>query len=473
MKRIIAIILLTALLLAGCGAQDAPGQDGVPTNVPDTDMTIATAEPGNEAQALEFPTISETVLVDESGVKITAKSLDIGDWYGPEIKLLIENNTDTGLTVQCRNLSVNGYMVDSLISCDVASGKKANDGLTIYASSLEQCGIKTIADVEFSFHIFTTDGWDDYLDTAPVVIRTSAADTYSYEYDDSGDLLYQENGITIISKGMYSGDGEQGLSVYIQNESGFPITAQIRDLSINGFMSDCIFSPDIANGKRAISSIKFSSSSIEENEITEIEDVTFRFHVFNSEDWGETFGSEPITITKDGKVIAQTESQEVTESEAETIAITDDKTISIGNIKIPLVGEQVIREVREDGVIASLTPGVSATSVYYSEIGSLSGNLTAALQQAGFAYPSNRVGKEGSYYDIDVLAASVEFTLFATTDGKFWMVGTFYDSQYVYTVSYATNDASERELQNFVDLLGRVELVREGLELTGYRNQAG
>lgn len=156
---------------------------------------------------------------------------------------------------------------------------------------------------------------------------------------------------------------------------------------------------------------------------------------------------------------------DVTESTAETIAV--------GNIKIPLIGEQVIREAREDGVIASLTPGVSAASVYYSEIGSLSGNLTAALQQAGFAYPSNRAGKDSSYYDIDVLSTSVEFTLFATTDGKFWMVGTFYDSQYVYTVSYTTSDTSEEELRNFTELLGRVELVGGEAELTGYRNQVG
>lgn len=467
MKRIIAIILLMALLLAGCGAQNVPNQGVEPGTAPIVNM--AQTEPSDETQVFEPPTINETVLVDELGVKITAKSLNFGDWYGPEIKLLIENNTDTGLTVQCRNLSVNGYMVDSLISCDVASGKKANDGLTIYSSSLEQCGIETIADIEFSFHIFTTDGWDDYLDTAPIVIQTSASDTYNYEYDDSGDLLYQGNGVTLISKGMYNNDGEQGLSVYIQNESGFPITVQIRDLSINGFMSDCIFSPDIANGKRAVSNIKFSSSSIEENEIAEIEDVTFRFHIFNSNDWGETFGSESITVTKGGKVMGQTEPQEVTESTAGTIAITDDKTISVGNIKIPLAGEQVIREVREDGVLASLTPGVSGASVYYSQIIEyLGGRYTAAMQHTGFINLENRVSSEYSYFNLPVLGESVEFTLTATSDGIYWVIGTFYDDQYVYTVSYATSDTSESELKNFTDFLDRTAPVGSEIQITSY-----
>ena len=77
----------------------------------------------------------------------------------------------------------------------------------------------------------------------------------------------------------------------------------------------------------------------------------------------------------------------------------------------------------------------------------------AAVQQASSENPENRVKKDSSYFTLDVLSVPVRFSLFATADGKYWAVGTFYDSQYVYTISYVTIDTSEDELKNFTDLL--------------------
>lgn len=465
MKKIVALMLCLALLLVGCNSDNTPETAQAEESTVATTEAAKVTEPTVPPAESTFPgsdvaTIRETVLVDELGVRITAKSIDYDDWYGPAIKLLIENNTDTGLTVQCRNASVNGYMVDTLISCDVASGKKANDELTIYQSSLEQCGIDTIADIEFTFHIFTTDGWDDFLDTEPITLKTTVADSYNYAFDDSGDLLYQENGITVVSKGVYEDSGEHGVLVYICNESGFPITAQIRDLSVNGFMINSIFSPDIANGKHAIDKIKFSDSSLEENEIVEIEDVEFSFHIFNSNDWRQTFDSGIITIEKNGVASMQ---------EAEDNTATEDTIFSFGNLNFSfLAGQEIISEA-DDGMSAKVTPKVSAISVYSSEIiDSLGGRYTAAMQHVGFINLENRVSSEYSYFNLPVLEESVEFTLTATSDGIYWVIGTFYDDQYVYTVSYATSDTSESELKNFTDFLGRIAPVGSEIQITSY-----
>lgn len=464
MRKIAALVLCLALLLVGCGSNNAQetGQEESTFSVTEsskaTESIVATVE--TESPVPEVASITETVLVDELGIKITAKSIDYDDWYGPAIKLLIENNTDTGLTVQCRNASVNGYMVDSLISCDVASGKKANDELTIYKSSLEQCGIDTIADIEFTFHIFTTDGWDDFLDTDPITLKTTAADSCNYTFDDAGDLLYQENGITVVSKGVYEDSGEHGVLVYICNESGFPITAQIRDLSVNGFMINSIFSPDIASGKHAIDKIKFSDSSLKENEITEIEDVEFSFHIFNSNDWRQTFDSGIITIAKNGVASMQ---------EVEDSTATEDTSFSFGNLNFSLLAGQEITSEADDQILAKITSDVSAISVFYSEIiDYLGGRYTAAMQHAGFITLENRVSSEYSYFNLPILSESVEFTITKTTNGVYWVIGTFFDEQYVYTISYGTTDISKTELSNFTDFLDRIEPVGGDLEITSY-----
>ena len=259
-----------------------------------TNSTTSTVSP-NKA---ETPTITETVLVDEPGVKITAKSLKDDSLFGPEIKLLIENNSGKDLTFQARNSSVNGYMISTMMSVDVADGKKANDAMTFSNSELEACGIDTIADMEFSFHIFTTEDWDTYLDTSVIQLKTSAAETYEYTYDDSGDIAYEKNEVKIVVKGLQDDSIlGPGIVVYIENTGNKNITVQARTVSINGFMVDPLFSSDVLAGKRCVDSITFLSSDLEENEITEIETVELSFHIFNSENWNTIADTDTVTIT--------------------------------------------------------------------------------------------------------------------------------------------------------------------------------
>lgn len=242
-------------------------------------------------------TVEQTVLVDQDNVVITATGMD-ESVFGPELKLLIENNSDTNLTFQVRNASVNGYMADTMMSEDVAAGKKSNTKITFTTSGLKECGIDTFANVEFSFHIFTTDGWDDYLDTDAITVETSAAATYTQTIDDSGEVFYDSDGIKIVGKGLPSDDSifGPGLIIYIENNSDTDRTVQVRDTSVNGFMIDTVMSQDVVAGKKAITAVTFLSSSLEENSITDITFVETSFHIFDTEDWSNEIDTDPITI---------------------------------------------------------------------------------------------------------------------------------------------------------------------------------
>lgn len=309
MKRILSFILalLLMLSLAGCsssgGTVQEPasvstgGSDNVSTQ-PD-EPAPGDAAPGETAQSeSDDAVISETVLVDEAGVKITAKELE-NNLFGAAIKLLIENGSGKDLTFQSRNTSVNGYMIETMMSVDVVDGKKANDTLTFLRSELDACGIGTIADMEFSFHIFTTSDWDTYLDTDSIQLKTSAADSYPYTFDDSGHVVYDENGLKIVVKGLSEDTSifGPGIIVYLENTGNENITVQTRDVSINGFMVDTLFSCDVLIGKHAVDSITFLSSALEDNEITEIKDVELSFHIFNAESWNTIADTETVTIS--------------------------------------------------------------------------------------------------------------------------------------------------------------------------------
>lgn len=297
MKKVLCFLLAMTMIfsLSGCGDGDEKSKKEDNSGLSSGD---AVSEDVKQPKKTEDETIPEQVLLDESGIVITTKGIDKNGLFGPELKLLIENNTEKDLTVQVRSASVNGYMVDTMFSADVAAGKKSNDGISFSNTDLSICGIEAIADVEFSFHIFDFDSWDTYLDTELVVIKTSLADSYVYSFDDSGDEIYNGNGVRIVSKGVSDEDSIFGpsLVVFIENTGEQSITVQVRDVSVNGFMVDTIFSPEISAGKRTVDGITVMSSSMEENSIESIEEIEFSFHIFTTDGWDTIEDTAPIVV---------------------------------------------------------------------------------------------------------------------------------------------------------------------------------
>lgn len=280
MKKVISMFL-AAMLIAALSAceNSAPGNSLTPISSDAGSADTDTPAP----QIPETVTVEEAVLLDEADIKITATGFSENELFGPALKLLIENNSQTDLTVQVRNVSINGYMTETMMSVDVAAGKKANDSLTFMSSSIETCGIETIADMEFQFHIFDSDSWDTYLDSGLIRINTSAAENFEYTYDDTGVSVYDDNGVKIVAKSISENESifGPGLVLYLYNSGDTNVTVQARDTSVNGFMVTTVFSQDILPGKHAITSVTFMSSDLEDNGITEISDIELSFHIFN------------------------------------------------------------------------------------------------------------------------------------------------------------------------------------------------
>lgn len=138
----------------------------VQTTVPATEMQTeeTTTEAATEASS------AESVLFENNGVKIIYKGVSSG-WMGDTVELKIENTSNKNYTVQTHDVSVNGFMVDPLFSCDVNSGKIANDKITFLKSDFEKNGITSINDIELSFHIFNDDDWMDSFDTEKLSIK--------------------------------------------------------------------------------------------------------------------------------------------------------------------------------------------------------------------------------------------------------------------------------------------------------------
>lgn len=166
-KKTTAGFLACVVLLCGaaCGNKETAPKT---TNIVSEQLQEKPAEKETQKQEEEQP--AESVLFEGQGVVIYNTGFE-EDWLGQTIKVRIENNTEKNLTIQTREESVNGYMVDPIFSVDVGAGKKAVGGITFMDSSLEEAGITEIETIEFKIHWFNSDSWTDDFDSEMITLN--------------------------------------------------------------------------------------------------------------------------------------------------------------------------------------------------------------------------------------------------------------------------------------------------------------
>lgn len=134
----------------------------------DTDtITIKTSAADSVTQTAPE---SRNIAYENDDIIISFVDFDTESFWGLDIKFYIENKGDTAITVQARDTSINGFMVDGSMSCDVLPGKMANTTLSFFSSSLEENGIEEIESVELKFHIFDKDSWNTIIDTDTITL---------------------------------------------------------------------------------------------------------------------------------------------------------------------------------------------------------------------------------------------------------------------------------------------------------------
>ncbi len=285
MKRISFVVFLCLCLVLSLSC------------APDNDKDVVNTST-NEIPADEV-TVDEQVVLDHDGITVTVKSLEMDGTWGPRLKVFVENKRDNSVTIQVRDLAINGVMVESIFSCEVAAGKQANDEIVFMSTDLEVAGIELIKEIEFKFHVFDTETWDTVFDSETITITTSAPPSFAQAYDDSGFVALDQDGFKIVIKYLDSKESFWGADIYtyIENNSDIDATIQIRNMSVNGFMIEPIFSTEVLAGKKAFDTITFLESDLTDNEITSIDELEFKFHIFETNSGDTVLDSAQITVT--------------------------------------------------------------------------------------------------------------------------------------------------------------------------------
>lgn len=291
------MMLLFGMMSLGSGSDTS--EESKEIVVEDTDPTADTTDGATvtEESSTSDITIDEQVLFEQDGLKVTATEYVTDSVFGDGIKLLIENNGSTDVGLGCNALIVNDYMISDLFSSTVAAGKKDYETLSLSSSGLKAAGIENVGQIEIYFHTFDADSYMTISDIDCVTIKTSAYDIMDSTPNDSGQELYNADGIRIVGK-YVDENSFWGAAVllYIENNSGKNKVIQCDDMSINGFMVTPYFSSTVYDGKKAIDDITLMSTELEENNITSVDDIELKFRIMN-DDFSNSYESDLITFS--------------------------------------------------------------------------------------------------------------------------------------------------------------------------------
>lgn len=236
----------------------------------------------SETEEKDELSIEEQVLWEVDGVKITATGITEDSFWGSEVNLIVENNSDKDVGISSDAVIVNDYMINDLTSITVTAGNKANDSITLFSSELEAAGIDNIGKIELYLHTFNPETYMTEKESGCITINTSAG-SVDTEADIDGVTLFEQNGVKIV--GQYvDEDSFWGASVllYIENNTDQDIIVQSGDVAVNGYMITSLCSEDIYAHKKAITDITLLESDLEDNGITSVDEIETEFKILDN-----------------------------------------------------------------------------------------------------------------------------------------------------------------------------------------------
>ena len=323
MKRIttllITFLLLSVLAACGEGAQTSKGEDTATNdketvstsqseltqddgevqteNPPQSDSSKEDAQPQNEI------TFTELVAVDNEECSIKITGIEPDSLWGYALKAQLENkSSEKTYMFSVENAAVNGVQCDPFFASEVAVGKKANEEISFSNDVLAENGIDEYTDIELTFRVYDSNDW-----TADAVARETVhiypygedkAAKFVRESQPSDNVIIDNDFVTVIVTG-YKDDEIWGYTanLFLLNKTDKTVMFSVDDASVNGFMADPFYATSVSAGKCAFSSMAWSDTTLEENGITEVEEIEVLFRAYDADDFmGEDFANEVITL---------------------------------------------------------------------------------------------------------------------------------------------------------------------------------
>ena len=140
MKRLVIVCLVCLLVFAFCSCTSAPMSGEAAAPEEQNEVKI------NEVDTDEIYFVVNGVLQDISGNVVGFTTY-------------MENKTDRTLMFSWTDTSVNGFMVENWFAEEVAPGKKANADAYFVSADMEDNGIESIDEAEYTLYVYDSEDW--------------------------------------------------------------------------------------------------------------------------------------------------------------------------------------------------------------------------------------------------------------------------------------------------------------------------
>lgn len=250
----------------------------------ETDTFIKAMKSGVLEKFYEFKVevFLEEEMYNEGDIRMVSEPL-VTNKDGEQILFLeVENNSAEMVYGVTADICINGLAVcSSTWSSDTMNpGTRRIMDISLLSvldkNYREAFGISDISEVSFTLEIKNAD-YEELI--APREIEVTLSDKES-AFDASGEEVYNENDIRIVSKGVFkdSSEGSEDMHLLLLVENNSSETIDLDDaydsLSVNGFMMDYIMSMvSVPSGKSGVIDIEMQGSSLADNDSTNPEDI--------------------------------------------------------------------------------------------------------------------------------------------------------------------------------------------------------
>lgn len=315
MKKAVVLGLLCSSLLS----MTACGENGSTAELPsvssdaeseqqetyeETEMERSAQEITSDDASTESIQFEPVTVADNEACSIIIREIEEDSIWGYTLKTLLENRSaDKTYMFSVQSASVNGVEVDPLFAREVAAGMKANEEISFTGGKLTENGITQYTDIALSFRVYDNDDWmadPVYEDTIHVYpYGQEKAEKYVREMQPS-DIMIAENEYASVAVTGYTEDPVWGYTVnlFLVNKTpDHAIMFSVDDASVNGYMIDPFFATTVNPGNCAFREMSFSDSALEENSITNIDEIAFSLRAYDADQFGaEDYMKESVIL---------------------------------------------------------------------------------------------------------------------------------------------------------------------------------
>lgn len=247
----------------------------------------------------------ESETIDNDYCSVTATGVEIDEYWGYTVKVLLENKTeDKNYMYTVEYAAINGVNVSASCYSTVAPGKKTNDRVTFTDYFLEEQDIGEYTDIELTFRVYDNDDWsaDDVVkETIHVYPKGKKnAQVFEREIVASDTVIVDNEYVTlIVTEYITDNEYEYAVNTYLVNKTDKNLIFTSENESVNGFMMRSLFYEDLRANHVAFESMSWSKEELEDNNITDVDEIKFTLRVYDNDSWiddeiiNETFKLNP------------------------------------------------------------------------------------------------------------------------------------------------------------------------------------